>query len=333
MINNNKPLSRRLSIAPMMDITNRHFRYLLRLISPHCLLYSEMITSGAVIHGDREHVLGFSVAEHPLALQLGGSDPQALAESAKIAAQFNYDEINLNVGCPSDRVQKGRFGACLLKEPNLVAECISAMQQVVSVPVTVKTRIGVDDLDSYDHLCDFIGKIAAQGCQTFIVHARKAWLKGLSPKQNRDIPPLDYARVYQLKQDFPALEIIINGGIDNLAAIQEHLQHVDGVMLGRHIVNDPYALADYEAVLFNHTPVSRFEIIKHYFHYAAAQFTQGEPRALLIKPLFGLYQGCYGGKVWRRYLSEHLAQVKNSVDWVYDLLLKFESEYVMINRG
>ncbi|MFZ1838579.1 MAG: tRNA dihydrouridine(20/20a) synthase DusA, partial [Dokdonella sp.] len=223
----------RLSVAPMMDWTDRHCRYFHRLLSPHARLYTEMVTSPALIHGDRERLLGFDRAEHPLALQLGGSDPRELAEAARIAAQYGYDEINLNVGCPSDRVQSGRFGACLMREPALVAECFAAMQEAVAVPVTIKCRLGVDAQDEYTDLQHFIGAVSAQGCTVFVVHARKAWLQGLSPKENRDVPPLNYERVYQLKRDFPQLTVIINGGIDKVLEVQNHLRHVDGAMLGR----------------------------------------------------------------------------------------------------
>ncbi|MEP6882739.1 MAG: tRNA dihydrouridine(20/20a) synthase DusA, partial [Dokdonella sp.] len=223
----------------MMDWTDRHCRYFHRLLSPHARLYTEMVTSPALIHGDRERLLGFGAAEHPVALQLGGSDPRELAEAARIGEQFGYDEINLNVGCPSDRVQSGRFGACLMREPQLVADCFAAMRDAVSIPVTIKCRLGVDAQDEVADLQHFIETVATQGCTVFVVHARKAWLKGLSPKENRDVPPLNYERVYQLKRDFNSLTIIINGGIDKLVDVETHLEHTDGVMLGRTAYHEP----------------------------------------------------------------------------------------------
>ncbi|MGH8403722.1 MAG: tRNA dihydrouridine(20/20a) synthase DusA, partial [Gammaproteobacteria bacterium] len=223
----------RVCVAPMMDYTDRHFRYFIRLMSRHTRLYTEMLTTGAVLHGDRRRFLEFHQAEHPLALQLGGSEPRALAECTRIAGDYGYDEVNLNVGCPSDRVQAGRFGACLMTEPQLVAECVSAMTAASTVPVTVKTRIGVDEHDSYEHLTHFVGTVAAAGCRVFVIHARKAWLKGLSPKENREIPPLRYDVAERLKRDFPALGIIVNGGIKTLAVMENHLAEFDGVMIGR----------------------------------------------------------------------------------------------------
>lgn len=234
-----RPPSHRLCIAPMMEWTDRHCRYFLRLITRHALLYTEMVTSAAVIHGDREHLLGFDALEQPLALQLGGSDPPEMAESARIGEQWGYREININVGCPSDRVQSGRFGACLMAEPELVARCVTAMRATVSIPVTVKCRIGIDDRDSYPELHQFVRCVAEAGCETFVIHARKALLSGLSPKQNREIPPLVYPTVHRIKQDFPQLSVVINGGIDSLEAAQTHLRSVDGVMLGRAAYHNP----------------------------------------------------------------------------------------------
>lgn len=297
------------SVAPMMDWTDRHCRYFHRLLTPNARLYTEMVTTGAVIHGDREKLLGFDNAEHPLAIQLGGSDPVDLARSAAIAEEFGYDEINLNVGCPSDRVQSGRFGACLMAEPQLVADCVAAMQAAVSVPVTVKSRIGIDDQDSYEELVYFIEKIAQTGCQTFIIHARKAWLQGLSPKQNREIPPLHYDVVYRLKQDFPQLTIVINGGITELAQIPEHLSQVDGVMLGRAAYQNPYLLAFVERLLFadgDSEPLpGRQQILTALLPYLQTQLDRGMRLSTLVRPVLGLFQGQPGGRRWRRYLSEN----------------------------
>lgn len=305
------PLPLRLfSIAPMMDYTDRHCRYFLRLISQHCWLYTEMIHMGAILHGDKERFLAYHANEHPLALQLGGSDPSNLAASAKIAEDYGYDEINLNVGCPSDRVQLGKFGACLMKDPTLVSQCVAAMRAAVKIPVTVKTRIGVDDEDSYEYLKNFITQIAAAGCDIFIMHARKAWLKGLSPKENREIPPLCYEKVYQLKQDFPHLTFIINGGIKNLSEVQHHLKYVDGVMLGREVYRNPYLLAEVDNQFYgdNNKIISREEIVEKYKLYVQHQLTLGVPLSILLRPVMGLFQGMAGAKTWRRSLTESIHQ-------------------------
>ena len=241
---------RRVSVAPMLDWTDRHCRFFLRLLTRHTLLYTEMVTTGAVLHGNRERLLAYDPAEHPLALQLGGSNPTDLARCARIAADLGYDEINLNVGCPSDRVQSGRFGACLMAEPLLVAECVAAMQAAVDLPVTVKTRIGIDDRDSYEELAEFVRCIALAGCRTLIIHARKAWLTGLSPKENRQIPPLRYDVVYRLKQDFSELRFILNGGVASIQQMAEHLALVDGVMIGRAAYENPYLLAEVDQRFF-----------------------------------------------------------------------------------
>jgi tRNA-dihydrouridine synthase A len=266
-----------------------------------------MITTGAILFGDRARFLKYHSLEHPLALQLGGSNPQALAECAKIAADYGYDEINLNVGCPSDRVQSGKFGACLIKEPDLVAECVAAMQAVVNIPITVKTRIGVDDLDSYAYLSQFFTKLMQAGCKVFIVHARKAWLKGLSPKENREIPPLNYPFVHQLKRDFPQLEIIINGGIKSYQTIKEQLNHIDGVMLGREIYSNPYILAEVDRDFYGSKdcPLSRYEILEEYKAYIAAELAAGTRLTGITRHLFGLFYGQPGANGWRRYLSEN----------------------------
>jgi len=296
-------VNRQVSIAPMMDCTDKHYRYLARLISPTTLLYTEMLTADAIIHGDQQKLLGFNTAEHPVVLQLGGSDPEKLAHAAKMGEQFGYDEINLNVGCPSDRVQAGRFGACLMKEPALVAKCVKAMQEAIAIPVTVKTRLGVDDLDSYELLSDFIQVVSAAGCKTFILHARKAWLKGLSPKENRNVPPLRYERVYALKKAFSDLEIIINGGIKTAEAVKDHLQHVDGVMIGREAYANPMLLAEIDGKAITHE--FQLAIVKAYMPYVEKQLSNGEKLRPLLRPLVGLFQGKYGARRWRRYLAEN----------------------------
>jgi len=297
----------RLSIAPMLDWTDRDCRYFLRLISKHSLLYTEMVTTGALIHGDHSRFLAHDVSEYPLALQLGGSDPDALAKCARLGQDAGYSEINLNVGCPSDRVQSGRFGACLMADPKLVAEGITAMQAEVSIPVTVKTRLGIDKLDSYEFVSDFIEQLAAAGCEIFIMHARKAWLDGLSPKENRDIPPLEYDRVYQLKQDFPHLHIDINGGIKTVEQAQHHLEHVDGVMIGREIYHNPYLLAQVDKQLFDddHAIPSRHQIINMMLPYIEQRMTEGRPLKSITRHLLGLFQGQPGARAWRRHLSEN----------------------------
>lgn len=299
--------ARKLSVAPMLDWTDRDCRYLLRLISSHCLLYTEMVTTGALIYGDRERFLAHEGLEYPLALQLGGSDPDALAECAKMGEDAGYDEINLNVGCPSDRVQSGRFGACLMAEPELVAEGVAAMQQRINIPVTVKTRLGIDEQDSYEFLTDFISKVAAAGCDTFILHARKAWLKGLSPKENRDVPPLDYERVYQIKKDFPQLHIDINGGIHSLDEVQHHLQNVDGVMMGRAIYHNPYLLAQADTDIFtgNGDVLSRHQVIEAMLPYIEKRMKQGRPLKSITRHMLGVFQGQPGARRWRRHLSEN----------------------------
>ena len=294
-----------ISIAPMMDWTDRHYRYFLRLISKHVLLYTEMVTTGAILFGDQDHHLAYSSCEHPIALQLGGSVPNELAACAKIAASYEYNEINLNVGCPSARVQSGSFGACLMREPETVADCVAAMKQVVDIPVTVKTRLGVDSDDSYEFLTDFIGTVANAGCQTFIIHARKAWLSGLSPKENRTVPPLDYDRVAKLKTQFPELNIILNGGIQTIEDIQSHLIRFDGVMLGRAAYHDPYLLASLDKLIYqdNHAVLSRSEIFAKMLEYLASELEQGIRLTQVTRHMMGLCQGIPGAKAWRRQLS------------------------------
>lgn len=296
----------RFSVAPMLDWTDRHCRYFHRLMSKNILLYTEMVTTGAILHGKGDY-LGFSEQEHPLALQLGGSNPLELAECAKRAEDLGYDEVNLNVGCPSDRVQNGRFGACLMAEPELVAECISKMQQQVKIPVTVKTRIGIDEQDSYQFLKDFIDPVAEAGCETFIIHARKAWLSGLSPKQNRDIPPLDYPRAYQVKADYPQLTISVNGGIASLEQVQEHLKHLDGVMLGREVYQNPYLLAEVDQRIFDdpQQTLSRHQVAELMLPYIENHLAQGGRLQHISRHMLGLFQGCVGARAWRRHLSEN----------------------------
>ena len=288
-----------------MDWTDRHCRYFHRLLSPNARLYTEMVTSPALIHGDRERLLGFDTAEHPLALQLGGSDPLELAKAARIGEQFGYDEINLNVGCPSDRVQSGRFGACLMREPELVADCFAAMRNAVSIPVTIKCRLGVDAQDETLDLQHFIQTIAARGCTVFVVHARKAWLKGLSPKENRDVPPLNYERVYQLKRDFSQLTIVINGGIDKVVDVATHLKHTDGVMLGRTAYHEPYRLAELEHLFFGTPLPTRESVIDRMRPYIAAHLANGGKLQHISRHLLGLFQGLPGARSWRRHLSEN----------------------------
>ena len=299
--------ARRFCVAPMMDWTDRHCRYFLRLISKHAYLYTEMITTGEILHGDADRALRFHPNEHPVALQLGGGDPRELAAGTRIAAEYGYDEINLNVGCPSDRVQIGRFGACLMAEPKLVAECVAAMGAASSLPVTVKTRIGIDIYDEYEFLFNFVSTVAAAGCRTFIIHARKAWLQGLSPKENREKPPLHYDAVYRLKRDFPHLEIIINGGITDLEQAERHLHKVDGVMLGRAAYHDPYILADVDRRLFgaSRPPPSRHDVIECLLPYVAQELAKGTRLHHITRHILGLFQGMPGARAWRRHLSEN----------------------------
>jgi tRNA-dihydrouridine synthase A len=297
----------RFAVAPMMEWTDRHCRYFLRLISKHAFLYTEMITAEAVLYGDRERVLGFDEAEHPVGLQLGGSDPDKLGRAAKIGADFGYDEINLNIGCPSDRVQSGRFGACLMAEPKLVADCVAAMAESSGVPVTVKCRIGIDDQDAEESLDRFIDDVAKVGCSTFIMHARKAWLEGLSPKQNRDVPPLDYDRVYRLKQRRPELEIILNGGIESFAAAKAQLAQVDGVMLGRAAYADPYLLAEVDGALFGDAkmPPSRLEVLDAFRPHVEDQLARGVRLNAMTRHILGLLHGQPRARAFRRHLAEN----------------------------
>lgn len=294
------------SVAPMLDWTDKHCRYFYRLMTRNALLYTEMVTTGAIIYGKGDY-LGFNQEEHPVALQLGGSDPAAMAQCAAKAQVLGYDEVNINVGCPSDRVKNGRFGACLMAEPEVVATCIEAMQAEVDIPVTVKCRIGIDDMDEYKDLSRFVSIVSASGCDTFIVHARKAWLQGLSPKENRDIPPLCYPRVYELKQEFPDLNISINGGIKTLEDAKQHLSYVDGVMLGREVYANPFMLTEVDSVLFDTVPsaISREHIVEQMSAYIRKQVAKGEREWHVARHMLGLFQGQPGGRVWRRYLSQN----------------------------
>lgn len=299
-------LNRLISVAPMMDWTDRHYRFFMRCITRHVLLYTEMIHANAIVKGDTAHLLQYHPNEHPVAIQLGGSCPEALAAATDIAQQYGYDEVNLNVGCPSPRVQSGQFGACLMKQPALVATCFRSMQSAVSIPVTIKTRVGVDDHDQYDDLRRFVDAIATAGCRSVTVHARKAWLSGLSPKENRTIPPLQYDKVYQLKQDYPELEIILNGGVQTHQAITDHLSRVDGVMIGREAYHNPYSLADYDQRFFSESGVvpTRTDVVTQYLPYMQDQLDQGVRWLTLARPLLGLYHGQPHGKQWRRRLSD-----------------------------
>ena len=291
----------------MLDWTDRHCRYFHRLLTKQALLYTEMVTTGALLNGDVERHLRFNAFEQPVALQLGGSEPKEMAACARLAEDYGYAEVNINVGCPSERVQKGAFGACLMAEPHLIADCVAAMQAAVNMPVTVKNRIGIDEQQERDSLFSFVETVAQAGCQTFIVHARKAWLKGLSPKENREIPPLNYALVYELKQAFPQLEIIINGGITTLEQCQHHLQFVDGVMVGREAYHNPWLLAQVDSQLYA-APDSfnqRKAVIDAFIPYVEQQLSQGGTLAPMSKPILGLFQGIAGARYWRRYISEN----------------------------
>lgn len=301
--------TRKLSIAPMLDWTDRHCRYFMRLMSRHALLYTEMVTTGAIIHGKGDY-LGFNQEEHPVALQLGGSDPSDMAHCALIAQERGYDEVNINVGCPSDRVQNGRFGACLMAEPETVASCFTAMQDKVSIPVTVKCRIGIDEMDDYEGLSRFIKIVSDAGCSIFVIHARKAWLQGLSPKQNREVPPLNYQRVYKLKEEFPHLSISINGGITSLEQTQAHLKQVDGVMIGREAYSNPAILLQADNQIFGdaYSVLSREKVIHQMIPYIQNHIDQGGRFWHVARHMLGLFQGQPGGKLWRRYLSQNAPQ-------------------------
>ena len=306
------------SIAPMMDWTDKHCRYFYRLISKNVQLYTEMITTKAILRGDKNRLLDFNDGENPLVLQLGGSDPKEMAECAIIAEDWGYDEVNINVGCPSDRVLSGSFGACLMKEPKLVAQCVEAMIERCDIPITVKHRIGIDDMESYDQLSDFVSLISQKGCQHFIVHARKAWLTGLSPKENRTIPPLNYPWVYQLKKDFPKLKFTINGGIETCQDIAGHLDQVDGVMLGRSIYHNPFLLEQIEVEIFKskESALDREHILRQYMSYIAEQSKLGVPVRSMSRHILGLYHGEANAKLFRRLLSGKVVELDQLNDWL-----------------
>ena len=310
------------SVAPMMEWTDRHYRYFARLITKESTLYTEMITTGAILHGQSDRFLSFDESEHPVVVQLGGSDPVDLAKSAKICEDYGYDEINLNVGCPSDRVQSGKIGACLMAEADLVARCFEAMQKSVSIPVTIKHRLGIDDMDSYQFLYDFVSTVKNSGCKTFIVHARKAILSGLSPKQNREIPPLDYERVYQLKKDFSQIDIVINGGIDRLDDAENHLKYVDGIMMGREAYHNPYILAEVDQRFYQDKKQtsSRSEIVEKILPYIEQQLSAGCRLNHITRHILGLFHGQPNGRLWRRHLSENSTKENAGIDVVLQAL-------------
>ncbi|NDA22261.1 MAG: tRNA dihydrouridine(20/20a) synthase DusA [Proteobacteria bacterium] len=315
-------MNRKVSVAPMMDCTDKHERYFLRLISKNVLLYTEMVVSEAIDRGDRQRLLSFNLEEKPVALQLGGSSPKLLSQAAKIGEEFGYDEINLNLGCPSKKVQKNKFGACLIKEPNLVADCLSEMQAKTKLPVTVKTRIGYDQVEDYEHLFNFIKTLKATGVKTFIIHARKAMLGKFTPKQNLNIPPLKYEMVYKLKEDFKDLEIIINGGITSPIQAKDHLTKVDGVMIGRSVYHSPYILADIEKEIFNNENIpSRQEVVELLVKYLKEEVKKGTRVNQIMRHTLGLFHGQTGSNFWKRYLSENMcvrdADVKK-VDHIMD---------------
>lgn len=309
-------LHRRFSVAPMMDCTDRFARYFYRLITKNALLYTEMVTTGALIHGDRDYLLKYNPFEHPVALQLGGSNPADLAICAGFGEAWGYDEINLNVGCPSDRVQSGRFGACLMAEPELVGECVAAMQEKVAIPVTVKTRIGIDDQDTYEELHRFVEVVSQAGCDVFIFHARKAWLQGLSPKENREVPPLRYDVVYQIKRELPHLHVGINGGIKTSSDVLEHLDYVDGVMVGREAYANPYFMAEMDSLVWQSDTkiLTRHEILDRYVPFVEDELKSGVKLQQIARHLVGLFQGMPGARAWRRYISENAHKPGAGVD-------------------
>ncbi|WP_444997872.1 tRNA dihydrouridine(20/20a) synthase DusA [Aliikangiella sp. IMCC44359] len=317
-------ISRKLSVAPMMEWTDRHDRYFLRLITKHALLYTEMVTTGAILYGQHDKYLTFNNEEHPVAVQLGGSNPTDLAECAKICETYGYDEINLNVGCPSDRVQSGKIGACLMAEAELVADCVHQMQAAVSIPVTVKHRTGIDNLDSYEFLKGFVKTVKDGGCKTFIVHARKAILSGLSPKQNRDVPPLCYPTVYQLKQDFPELEIILNGGVNSLEDAEKHLSYVDGVMIGREAYQNPFILASVDQRFYGSQNdwLERKTVVEQLIPYIETELAKGTRLQHISRHILGLFHSQPRGKLWRRYLSENAYKHDAGIEVIYSALEK-----------
>ena len=312
----------------MMDWTDRHCRYFYRLMSKQAQLYTEMITSKAILHGDKKRLLDYHEDEHPLVLQLGGSDPSEMAQCAKIAQDWGYDEVNINAGCPSDRVQSGSFGACLMNTPQVVAECVDAMKQASDLPITLKSRIGVDDMESYEELVNFVTTVEQAGCDTFIIHARKAWLKGLSPKENRTVPPLNYDWVYQIKQDFPELTIGINGGINCLEDALNHLDRVDSTMLGRVVYHQPYLLCDVDAKIYkqNTTKLSREQVLLDFIEYMKNQSNQGVPIRSMTRHILGLYHGQPYAKNFRRLLSGATVELKHIYEWL-DFVVQQPEEF------
>ena len=317
----------RISVAPMMDWTTRDYRFFARLFNPNIVLYTEMVTTGAIIHGDAKRHLDFNSQEHPLVLQLGGSNPQDLATCTKMAEDWGYNEVNLNVGCPSDRVQNNKIGACLMAEPNLVAECIDQMQKTVSIPVTVKHRIGIDDMQSYDEMLHFVDTIAATGCTHFVVHARIAILQGLSPKENREVPPLRYEDVYRLKRERPNLTIEINGGIKTFEETQQHLQYVDGVMIGREAYHNPYLLAEF-GQFWNLDLPDRFNIMQQMMPYIEKRLAEGAPLSIITRHILGLFQNLPGARKWRQALSggnaKSLTDIENALLKIQETIQRSE---------
>ena len=316
----NIDFNRRLSIAPMLDCTDRHERYFLRLLSKHILLYSEMVTTNALLHTDPDMFLRHQEFEYPAVLQLGGSNPADFAKCSKMVEESGFQEVNLNCGCPSDRVQNGNFGACLMKDKNLVADCFKAMQDAVSIPVSIKCRIGVDEFDSWEFFRDFIGTIADAGCRVFIIHARKAWLKGLSPKENREVPPLNYDTVHRLKAEMPQLNISINGGIKTLDQTLEQLQDLDGVMVGREAYENPWFLRDADERIFNDAnaakPESRKALLEAYLPYVEMETARGTPATILVRHLYGLFNGKPGARKYRQYLGENAPKTNNPAEMI-----------------
>ncbi|MGA6134898.1 tRNA dihydrouridine(20/20a) synthase DusA [Acinetobacter dispersus] len=320
-------LKPRISVAPMMDWTTKDYRFFARLFNPNVVLYTEMVTTGAIIYGGANRHLDFNQQEQPIVLQLGGSNPQELATCTKMAEDWGYNEVNLNVGCPSDRVQNNKIGACLMAEPNLVAECIHSMQKAVSIPVTVKHRIGIDDMQSYEEMLHFVDTVAATGCTHFIVHARIAILQGLSPKENRDVPPLRYDDVYRLKQERPHLTIEINGGIKTFDETQQHLQHVDGVMIGREAYHNPYLLAEM-GQLWNLEAPDRFEIMQQMMPYIHQRVAEGAPLSIITRHILGLFQNLPGARKWRQALSggnaKTIADIENAIQNIQTAMQRTE---------
>jgi len=327
--------SHRFCIAPMMEWTDSHYRYLARLMSQQTFLYTEMVTSGALIHGDRKRFLAYNQEEHPVALQLGGNQAKDMAQAAEWGAEAGFDEININVGCPSDRVQAGGFGAYLMREPARVADCVRAMKGVTQTAITVKCRLGVDDDDSYEFFRDFVSEVAEAGCQLFIVHARKALLKGLNPKQNRDIPELQYDKVYRIKQEFPDLEIILNGGVKTIAEMQQHLMQVDGVMVGREAYKHPQWLLDVDHSLFDFPRSDRSltDVVQLYCRYMESKLEQGVPLNAMAKHLLSLFQGVPGAKLWRRHLSENIHRNGADVSVIGEALVLMQREATIQSIG